>query len=97
MKVCLSAYLSFKKQKTYIGSIFSDYVNIIFGVTKCSMAVPLFSMLYLRYVFFQNNTSEVSSYAYDNTSLTAGQNQGKLVNSLLIVLNSMFEWYQKTT
>ena len=55
----ISAYLNFRKQKTKVGSTFSDYLNILFGVPQCSITV------YACNMFFQIDTSEFSSYADD--------------------------------
>ena len=43
----MSAYLIFKKQKTKVGSVFSDYLNILFGVPQGSIAGSFFSMFTL--------------------------------------------------
>ena len=93
----ISAYLNFRKQKTEVGSTFSDYLNILFGVPHGSVAEPLFFNVYTCDMFFQTDTSEFSSYAGDNTPFTSGLDHEKLINSLQSPLNGMFEWYQKTT
>ena len=38
----MSGYLNFRKQKTKVGSVFSDYLNILFGARQGSIALPLF-------------------------------------------------------
>ena len=40
----MPAYLNFRKQKTKVGSVFSDYFNILFDVPQGSIAGPFFSM-----------------------------------------------------
>ena len=40
----ISAYLNLRKQKTKVGSTFSDYLNILFGVLQGSLPEPLLSM-----------------------------------------------------
>ena len=40
----MPAYLNFRKQKNKVGSVFSDYLNIQFGVPQGSTAGPFFSM-----------------------------------------------------
>ena len=91
----ISAYLNFRKQKTKVGSTFSDYLNILFGVPQGSIAGPLFFNVYTCDMFFQIDTSEFSSYADDNTPFASAQNHEKLIKSLQSTLNGVFEWYQE--
>ena len=90
----ISAYLNFRKQKTKVGSAFSDYLNILFGVPQGCIAGPLCFNVYTRDMFFQNS-SEFSSYADDNTPFASAQDHGKLIKSLQSALNGVFEWYQE--
>ena len=90
----ISAYLNFRKQKTKVGSIFSGYLNILFGVLLGFIARAPFSMSKLA-MFFQIDLSEFSSYADDNTLFAFGQNPANLTNTLQSTLNSMFQWYQE--
>ena len=91
----ISAYLNFRKQKTKVGSTFSDYLNILFGVPQGSIAGPLFFNVYTCDMFFQIDSSEFSSYADDNTPFASAQNHEKLMKSLQSILNGVFEWYQE--
>ena len=43
--------LNFRKQKTKVGSTFSDYLNILFSVPQGSIAGPPFQCLHMRYTF----------------------------------------------
>ena len=47
----MPACLNFRKQKTKVGSVFSDYLNILFGVPQGSIAGPFFSMFTLAICF----------------------------------------------
>ena len=88
-------HLNFRKQKTKVGSTFSDYLNILFGVPQGPIAGPLFSMFTLANTFFQIDSSEFSSYADDNSFFASAQNHEKLIKSLQSTLNCVFEWYQE--
>ena len=63
----ISAYLNFSKQKTKVGSTFSDYLNIMVGVPLGSIVGPLSFNVYTCDMFFQFDTSDSASYADDNT------------------------------
>ena len=58
----ISVYLKFRKQKTKVGSTFSDSLNIFFGVPQGSIAGPVFFNVYTCDMFFQIGISEFSSY-----------------------------------
>ena len=53
----VSAYLNFRKQNTKVGSTFSDYVNILFGVPQGSLCCATFFNVYTCNMFFQIDTS----------------------------------------
>ena len=91
----ISAYLNFRKQKTKVGSTFSDYLNILVGVPQGSIAGPLFFNVYTCDMFFQIDSSEFSSYPDNNTPFASAQNHEKLMKSLQSTLNGVFECYQE--
>ena len=91
----ISALLNFRKQKTKVGSTFSDYLNVMFGVPQGSIAGPLFFNVYTCDMFFQIDSPEFSSYADDNTPFASAQKHEKLIKSLQSTLNGVFEWYQE--
>ena len=91
----ISAYLNFRKQRTKVGSTFSDYLNFLFGVPQGYIAGPLFFNVCTCDMFFQIDSSELSSYADDNTPFASAQDHEKLIKSLQSTLNGVFEWYQE--
>ena len=86
----ISAYLNFRKQKTKVGSAFSDYLNILLGVPQDCIAGPLFFNVFTCDMFFQTS-SEFSSYADDNTPFASAQDHEKLIKSLQSALKGVFE------
>ena len=89
-------YLNFRKQKTKVGSTFSDYLNILFGIFQGSIVEPIFffSMFTLAICFSKLIIlSSPAMQMTQNTSFASEQNHEKLVNSLQSTLNGMFEWH----
>ena len=46
-------------------------------------------------MFLQNDTSQLSIYANNNTSFASEQKHEKLINYFQSTLNGIFEWYQE--
>ena len=61
--IFISAYLKSRKQKTRIGSAFSDYLNILFDVPRGSILFIIF----LSHLFYIYNDLDYASYT-DHTS-----------------------------
>ena len=92
----MPAYLNFRKQKTKVGSTFSDYLNILLGVPQGSIPGPFLSMFTHAICFSKLMAiSEFCCYADDNIFFISRQNYEKLVNSVQSTLNGVFEWYQE--
>ena len=47
----ISDYLSYRKQRTKIGSAYSDWANVIFGIPQGSILGPLFLIFSLKTFF----------------------------------------------
>ena len=69
----ISAYLKNQKQKTKIGSTFSEYLNMLFGVLQSSILGPLLFLILIADLFYLNNDLECTSYAKDTNSDICGQ------------------------
>ena len=65
--IFISAYLKIRKHKTRIGSAFSDYLNILFGVPQGSILGPILFIIFLSDLTYIYNGLDYVSYADDTT------------------------------
>ena len=87
------AYFTNRKQKTKIGSSFSDFLNILFGVPQGSILGPLLFIIYICDLFMEYDPIEFASYADDTTPYTYGQSFHEIIEKLQTDMSNIFEWF----
>ena len=88
----ISAYLESRKQKTRIGSPFSDYLNILFGVSQGSILGPILFIIFLADLFYIYNRLDYASYADDTTPYACRQNCAEAPEFLESTISNIFAW-----
>ena len=78
----IHAYLSQRKQKTKVGSAFSDLLNILFGVPQGSVLGPLLLIIFICDLFILNDDIELGSYVDDTPSFVSGETFEQIVSEL---------------
>ena len=86
-------YLSDRSQKTKVGSSFSDYLDIIYGVPQGSILGPLLFNIDLCDLFFEDYSSDFANYADDTTPYECGPTLNDVMNDIEITAEKMFEWF----
>ena len=61
----ISDYLSYRKQRTKIGSAYSDWANVIRGITQGSILGPLHFNTFLNDIFIVVEKSDIYNFTDD--------------------------------
>ena len=78
----MHAYLSQRKQKTKVGSIFTELMSILFGVPQGSILGSLLFIIYICDLFILNDHLEIGSHADDTTPFVYGENFDEILGEL---------------
>ena len=78
----ISDYLSYRKQRTKIGSAYSDWANVIRGIPQGSILGPLLFNIFINDIFLVVEKSDICNFADDNTSHFHGSNLPLILNNL---------------
>ena len=89
----VSAYLNNRQQKTKVGSSFSEYRNISFGVPQGSILGPLLFSIYICDLFLIIKEVDIASYADDTTPYVCKKNFDKAIHDLEKALDELFDWF----
>ena len=83
-------YLSNRSQKTKVGSSFSTYLDIAYGVPQGSILGPLLFNIDLCDLFFENYSSDFANFADDTTPYECGHSFNEVINNLEATTENFF-------
>ena len=86
-------YLSNRSQKTKVGSSFSTYLDIVYGVPRGPIIGPLLFNIDLCDLFFENYSSNFANFADDTTRYECGHSFNEVINNLKTTTEKVFEWF----
>ena len=90
----LYSYLKNRKQRTKLGSEFSKWLEIKYGVPQGSILGPLLFNIFLNDIFYFINDVDMANYADDNTPYASACNLEHLLNTLENETNTLFNWFR---
>ena len=80
-------------QKNKVGSSFSTYLDIIYGVPQRSILEPLLFNIDFCDLFFADYTSDFANFADHSTPYECGPRLNEVMNNLETTTEKMFEWF----
>ena len=86
-------YLSNRKQRVKINSVYNIWKDISYGVPQGSILGPLlFNILSCDLFYFLENT-DIASCADDNNLYSAQKNRETVINTIETSSNVLFDWF----
>ena len=86
-------YLTKRKQKVKLNSMYSFWSEIIFGVLQGSIPGPLLFNIFSCDIFRFFLDLDVTNYADDNIPHSTNMNLKKVLHDLEKMLNTLFKWF----
>ena len=90
----IHSYLKDRKQRTKVGSEFSEWLIIKYGVPQGSILGPLLFNIFLNDIFFFIQDINIANFADDNTSYGTSKTLEHLLKTLESETNILLDWFK---
>ena len=87
-------HLSSRKQRTKIGSAYSNWSKVLRGIPQGSILGPLLFNIFINDIFFFIEKSEICNFADDNTLYSCDRNLLRIKENLTFDMKNILFWFR---
>jgi hypothetical protein len=88
-----SNYLKNRKHRVRIGSVFSDFLELLLGVPQGSVLGPILFNIFINDLLFAVSETSICNFADDNTLYVCDINMDKVIQRLNKDLDILAKWF----
>ena len=90
----ISDYLSYRKQRTKIGSAYSDWASVIHGIPQGAILGPFLFNVFINDISLVVEKSNICNFADDNTLYSHGSNRPLILNNPEHDMRNLLYWFK---
>ena len=87
-------YLTFRKQKTFVGSAYSKWSKIRRGIPQGSILGPMLFNTFIYDIFMIIEQSDICNFADDNTLYSCGEWLTEIKENLIFDTKGILNWFR---
>ena len=90
----LKNHLTNCKQRTIVGSSYSDWFEFLRGIPQGSILGPLLFNIFINNIFFETQKSNICNFADDNTLYFCSQDLQTVIENLTYDVKNVLTWFK---